>query len=145
MTLEANTILDLNGFTVTNAVDGGGTFINGTLYGEFSPAGVGVLGTQTLTPGDNAALEGSYILDVTENGDCDQLVIGGDVDISALQLQVVDLEKLSRRKSYAIAVISGEAQGLFAPGNLPNEKWIIKRAEGVVWLLYSDGLQLIIR
>jgi autotransporter-associated beta strand protein len=145
VTLAEGTILDLNGFTATNAVAGAGTFINGALYGEFSPAGTGVIGAQTLTPGANAALAGAYILDVEESGACDQLVISGDINLSALQLQVVDPAKLNRRKSYPIAAVSGQVTGVFAPGNLPNEKWLIKNAKGTLWLLYSDGLQLIIR
>jgi|GEM_PF-2309322 len=145
VTLAAGTVLDLNGFTSTNAVDGSGTFTNGTLYGEFSPAGIGVIGTQNLILGSNAGLAGSYILDVTETGDCDQLGISGSVDLSQLQLQVVDLEKLNRSKNYTIATVTGEAQGVFSPGNLPNDKWLIRSTGNTIILFYSDGLRLLLR
>ncbi|MFA7174112.1 MAG: autotransporter-associated beta strand repeat-containing protein [Kiritimatiellia bacterium] len=144
VTLEEGTTLDLNGFTSSNVVDGAGVVVNGSLSG-FSPAGENVIGTQVLSIGNDLTLSGTYTLDLTLEGASDQLVITGDADLSGVQLQVVDLDQLNRRKSYAVASVTGQVQALFNAGNLPDERWRLKRVNNTVLLFFADGMQLILR
>jgi autotransporter-associated beta strand protein len=142
---EAGT-LDLGAFTVTNTVSGSGPVVNGTLHTEFSPGGTPSIGTQLITIGQGALLEGVYLLDVTAEGASDTLTLNGDVDISSVALHVVDVTQLSRRKRYAVAQLSAQTTGMFSRSNLPDERWHLQRAgNGTVWLYFSDGMVFMLR
>ncbi len=140
VTLDGGTF-DLNGFTVTNRIDGCcGAVSNGTLYTEFSPAGTNAVGRQTLAVSVED-LKGTYFIDVTADGACDMLEIKGDVDISNLALRIVDLSKLSRKKVYSVATVSGATNGLFGETNLPDARWrMIAGPDGVIRVFFSDGM-----
>lgn len=146
VTLEEGGTLDLNGFSITNALSGSGTLASGTLYSEFSPGGTNVIGEQSLTLSAGASVAGSYLLDVTSDGACDMLRLHGEVDGSNVALTVVDLDKLNRRKRYAVASVSGSLPGGFGSTNLPDERWHVQAAEdGTVWVYFSDGMMVILK
>jgi len=137
--------LDLNGFTVTNMISGVGVVSNGVVETLISPAGAGVLGTNTLTFA-NATVKGSYLADVTSGGSCDRLNIQGNIDLSNLDLQIVDTNALNPDKVYTILKCSGTLTGTFKqPLNLPDRWHVTYGADGSVRLLYARGTLMWLR
>jgi autotransporter-associated beta strand protein len=131
--------LDLNGSTVTNAISGSGTLTNGTIRTILSPAGEGVVGTNTLTLAA-CALTGTYLADVTATGDCDRVEVLGNIDLSNMSLQIIDTDQLDITKKYTLLTCTGVRTGKFIPPVLPDSRWhVVYRSDGSVELLYGEG------
>jgi autotransporter-associated beta strand protein len=130
--------LDLSGYTVTNAVGGNGTLANGAVKVMLSPGGEGAVATDTLALA-SAALTGTYLADVTEEGESDRVAIQGDIDLSGLTLQIVDPERLNRRKAYTLLTCSGALSGRLTASNLPDRWHVSQRDDGTVRLVFVDG------
>ncbi len=139
--------LDLSGYTVTNLISGTGQVINGTVESVFSPAGTGVLGTNTVALSfTGATLRGKYLVDVTLAGESDLLNVQGNIDLTNLDLQVVDTAKLNTDKVYTIMTCSGVRTGKFNPVNLPDARWhVIYRPDGSVQLRFVGGTLMWLR
>lgn len=87
---EADGVIDFGNTAQTvGGIGGVGTFANlSTLIvnGDIEPAGTNAVGTLTL---DLAELDsGRLVIDVDEDGNCDKLVVNGDVDLSSMDLYV---------------------------------------------------------
>jgi autotransporter-associated beta strand protein len=137
--------LDLNGFTVTNAISGSGTVSNGTVVTVISPAGAGVIGTSTVSM-KSASLQGTYRADVTANGASDHLTIQGSVNLSGLSLEIVDPDQLNRSKVYTIATVTGTPTGTLAVANLPDRRWhLFTGSDGKIKLVFVDGTLIYLR
>ncbi len=132
--------LDLNGYTVTNALSGTGLITNGTVRAVLSPAGAGAVGTDAFTLA-SASLSGvSYVADVTAAGDSDLVSVQGDINLSGMTLQIVDPSRLSRGKRYTLLTCAGTRSGTFASTNLPDSRWhVVYLAGGTVQLIFVDG------
>ena len=144
ITLAGGT-LDLSGYTITNAISGFGMVSNGTLATVFSPAGAGTIGTNALAA-SNLTLKGTYVADVTAGGDSDLLNIQGDIDLSTLDLQIVNTSALNRGKTYTILTCSGTRTGAFKSANLPDSRWhVVYGADGKVRLVFVNGTLLRLR
>lgn len=137
--------LNLNGFTVTNTVTGNGTVTNGTLVTVLSPAGEGVVGTESLSV-RAASIQGLYLADATLAGGCDRVDVLGDIDLSGIDLQIVDTDQLDRARQYLIMTCTGARTGAFKSANLPDSRWhVVYQADGNVILLYVDGTILMLK
>ena len=135
----AGGVLDLSGYTVTNTVSGNGTVSNGTLVAAISPAGVYALGTDTLTL-KAATLQGTYWADVTPAGASDLVAVQGDINLSGLTLQLVDMDQLNRQQTYTILTCSGTRTGAFSATNLPDSRWhVVYGSDGSAKLIFFDG------
>lgn len=144
ITLAGGT-LDLNGFTITNVISGTGLVTNGTVVMDFSPAGAGVIGTNTFALA-SATVKGTYIADVTPDGHSDLLNIQGSIDLSNLDLQIVDTDALVRGKVYTILTCSGTRTGAFKSTNIADGRWhVVYRTNGSVQLLFANGTFIRIR
>jgi len=139
-------MLNLNGFTVTNRAWGNsGAVSNGTLYAEISPAGTHVVGTQTI-PLRSATLQGVYLADVTEDGLSDFLTIDGNINLSGLSLEIVDVDQLRRSQIYTIGTITGTQTGKFGATNLTDSRWHVRyEADGTLKLTFVDGSIMMLR
>jgi hypothetical protein len=135
--------LDLGGYTVTNTISGVGGLTNGTLETVISPAGEGIVGTETLAL-SGVQLRGRYIVDVTAAGACDLLQVQGGVDVSGMTVELVAPELLDTTKEYTLATVSGALSGRFALTNAP-ENWHLAYVGGEVKLIYSRGTVLLMR
>ena len=145
ITLAGGT-LDLNGYTITNAISGSGTVSNGTFLTTLSPNGPGVLGTNTLTLGNATVVKGVYEADVTADGRCDRINVQGNIDLSNLDLQIVDPSALDRSKVYTILSCTGTRTGTFKSTNLPDSRWhVLYRSDGSVQLLFAGGTLIRLR
>jgi autotransporter-associated beta strand protein len=137
--------LDLNGYTVTNAVGGTGTLLNGTLQSELSPAGAGAVGTNTLTL-TSATLQGSYLADVTTAGDSDLVAVNGDINLTGLVLEIVDPDQIDRHHPYTVLTCTGTLSGDLVAVNLPDIRWhVFTLADGTVRLMFVDGTLIKVR
>ncbi len=137
--------LDLNGFTVTNAVTGNGIITNGTLLAEISPAGTNVIGTDTFTL-KSSTLKGTYLADVAADGSSDLLSVQGNLDLSNLTLQLVNPALLNSSLTYTIVSGTGSRTGTFVSANLPDSRWhVLCGADGTVKLVYVDGTLIMLK
>jgi autotransporter-associated beta strand protein len=135
----AGGVLNLNGYTVTNAISGTGQITNGVVETVLSPGGEGTLGTNTLILA-NATLSGTYLADVTASGACDLVAIQGDIDLSKLALQIVDTGALDIHACYTLLTCSGTRTGAFKSTNLTDSRWhLVYRGDGQVQLLFVKG------
>ncbi len=131
--------LDLNGFTVTNTLSGSGLVTNGTLQTVFSPAGEGVIGTDTLAL-KSVTVQGTYRADVTAAGASDLVTVQGNINLSNFALQIVDTAKLDRRQQYTILACTGTRTGTFSSTNLPDSRWhVLNLTDGTVKLIFANG------
>ena len=137
-------VLDLSGFSVTNTVSGSGIVSNGTVVAVFSPAGEGVIGTDTPTL-KNASVSGTYIADVAADGTSDLLAVQGSLDLTGLTLQIVDQEELAKQKSYTLLTCTGTCSGTFASTNLTDKRWHITLRNNTVNLVFVDGAVMLLR
>ena len=137
-------VLDLSGFSVTNTVSGSGIVSNGTVVAVFSPAGEGVIGTDTPTL-KNASVSGTYIADVATDGTSDLLAVQGSLDLTGLTLQIVDQEELAKQKSYTLLTCTGTCSGTFASTNLTDKRWHITLRNNTVNLVFVDGAVMLLR
>ena len=142
----ADGTLDLNGYTVTNAVAGAGTIANGTMQVALSPSGAGVVGTDTITLASATLSGSSYLADVTAEGDCDLVSVLGDMDLDGMTLLIVDPNRLERHKKYTLIYCSGLLTGALTAVNLPDARWhVVSLADGSVKLIFIDGMMIKIR
>jgi autotransporter-associated beta strand protein len=74
--------------------------------GVYSPGNEGVI--TNLSYPCAMTFRGTYKVDVTTSGACDTLAVNGDLDVSGLIVDVVDLEQLSLKKEYTIITYTGE-------------------------------------
>jgi len=145
VTLAGGT-LDLNGYTVTNAVNGTGTLANGSLRTVLSPAGEGALGSDTVTLSSATLAGGTYLADVSPSGTSDHVTVNGNIDLSGFDLVFVDPDQLDRHQIYTLLTCSGTRTGTFASNNLPSSRWhLVYRANGDVQLLYAGGTLIRLR
>ncbi len=131
LAIVSGSVLDLGGFAQTvGDLSGAGLVTNGVLTadGTIAPGGASVIGTLTLS--DMPVLTGTLLVDAAQDGSCDLLAVHGALDISGLDLQVADLNQLSRSHSYVIASCApGMLAGTFASSNIPS---------GSIWHLTYD-------
>jgi autotransporter-associated beta strand protein len=140
--IAAGAILDLAGITQTLAsLSGSGTVSNGTLAvtGDITPGGDGTVGTLTVADG-NVLGPGTLRIDVTTGGDCDRLIVKGDIDLSNLSLVVANPNALVRNKTYTFLTCSGTRTGTFKSVTVPDSRWhVIYRSDGTLQLLFVGG------
>jgi len=141
VTLNEGAVLDLGGGVQTLAgLSGSGVVSNGTLSvtGEITPGG-GTVGTLTVANG-NVLGSGTLRIDVAGNGDCDRLVVVGDIDLSNLNLAITNPDALDRSKTYIILTCAGTRTGTFNAVTGPGSRWhAVLRTDGSVQLLFSGG------
>jgi autotransporter-associated beta strand protein len=139
--------LDLGGFTVSNLVSGSGTVSNGTFSTTLSPNGPGVLGTNTLALGSATTVKGTYVADVTASGRCDRLNIQGNIDLSNLDLRIVDANLLDPAKVYTIMSCTGTVSGRLTIKNVGlDSRWhVVNRPDGSVQLRFTNGTFMFMR
>ncbi len=141
--IAAGATLDLNGTSqALSGLRGSGLVTNGTLVvqGVIAPGGTNVIGTLTLTAA--TSLSGSLLVDTAMNGASDLLQVQGSLDLSALTLQVQDVNQLGGREPYLIATCSpGGLTGRFASTNLGSKRAVsYDYLNGRVMLLISGTL-----
>ena len=149
VTVAAGATLDLNGQAQTLAgIAGGGSVIGGSLTvtnGIVAPGGLSSVGTLTLS--NTPALSGTLLIDTRTDGTCDLLSVTGNLDISALALQIADTAQMSGF-SYTIATCTGALTGSFASTNL-TKAWSVRydrtSGAGKVILLHKLGTLLSIK
>ncbi|HNX34712.1 MAG TPA: autotransporter-associated beta strand repeat-containing protein [Kiritimatiellia bacterium] len=144
--------LDLGGMTLTNAVNTTGALTggvtNGTFQTVFSPAGEYRIGTQSyaLNVRTSGVLRGTYLFDADANGACDVLAVQGNIDLSNMDLEILDLFSLDTRYPYTILTCTGTRTGTFNSANLPDDRWQLKyQPDGSVKLVYVCGTILLLR
>ncbi len=120
VTVDAGTILDLNGHAQTLAnLYGYGLVTNGalTVTGALAPGGTNEIGTLTLAT--IPTLSGTLLIDVKTDGSCDLLQVQGTLNLVNLDLQIQDLGQLGFGKEYVIARFTpGSLTGRFQSDNL---------------------------
>lgn len=139
--LAAGATLDLGGMSQTLAnLRGSGTVINGSLAvsSTIAPGGTNVIGTLTIAT--SSVLTGTLLVDVSTDGTSDRLVVQGDVNLSALNLDVANPGQLDRSKQYALVTCSGTRTGTFASITGPDSRWKVSyRDDGNMILVYNSG------
>ena len=85
---------------------------------------------------------GSLVFDADASGELGAVTLGGDVNLSLLNLSFGDLSGLANGK-HAFFTVTGKATGepVITP---PRRKWLVERA-GNVWSLVNKGLMLLFR
>jgi hypothetical protein len=73
--------------------------------GAYSPVGDGVI-TNLHYP-CALTLRGTYKVDVTTAGECDTMAVNGNLDVSGLIVDVVDVDQISLKKEYTILTYTG--------------------------------------
>ncbi len=133
--------LDLGGSQQTLAgLSGSGTVSNGTLAvtGTIAPGGTNVIGTLTLAA--STTLAGTLLADVSANGDSDQLVVQGSLNLSSLSLVIANPAQLDRHQQYTVLACTGTRTGVFAAVTIPDPRWhVVYLSNGAVKLIFSDG------
>jgi autotransporter-associated beta strand protein len=139
--------LDLNGYTVTNAVSGSGTLLSGTLQTDFSPAGAGVVGTNTFTLTGGATLRATaYLADADAQGNSDRVDVSGNIDLTGATLTLVDPNRLDRHQQYTLLTCTGTLAGKMTATNLPDSRWhLAYQTDGTVKLMFVDGTLIKVR
>jgi autotransporter-associated beta strand protein len=140
--LVSGATLDLNGQAQTLAsIAGSGSVIGGnlTVTGSIAPGGVNTVGM--LTFANTPALSGTLLVDTRTNGTCDLLSVTGNLDVSALALQVADTAQM-RGYAYTIATCTGDLTGSFLATNL-TRAWVVRYTRtpgaGQVQLMHKVG------
>jgi len=154
--LDVSTVLHVAGGAVVDfdlgvqtlaGLSGSGVVTNGTLTvtGDIAPGGEGTVGTLTVAA-DALALSGRLLVDVTSGGDCDRLVVAGDLDLSALSLEIVNAGALDRYKTYTLMTVGGTRTGTFASVTLDDPKWYVSyKDDGSVQLIFPTGTVILMR
>lgn len=139
--IAAGAVLDLDTFTQTFAnLSGSGIVSNGTLAvtGTIKPGGSGTIGT--LTVANSAGITGKLVVDMAKSGDCDKLVIAGNVTLANLSLEISNTSELDTSKTYTVATVTGTRTGAFSSVTVPDSRWhVIYRANGAVQLIFANG------
>ncbi len=139
----ADASLSLGGGSTTfAALTGNGTLLNGelTLTDGLYPGDDENIGT--LCVADTASVTGTLHVKTNLEGESDKLVVEGPCDLSALSLEVEDLNALSPGKVYTI-IEATSIQGSFAASNLSGTRWIATAHDGVVKLMTGGTLMLL--
>ena len=141
--IAASATLDLNGTAQTlSGISGSGLVTNGTLavQGVIAPGGTNAIGTLTLAA--TTSLSGTLLVDTALNGASDLLQVRGNLNLSALTLQVQDVNQLGGRDPYLIATCApGGLTGRFAATNLGNKRAVsYDNVSGRVMLIISGTL-----
>lgn len=100
--VAAGSELDLGGNAQTvTALLGTGKVKTGTLTvtDAIYPAGVGTVGTLTLT---DVAPQGRVVIDVADDGSYDKLLVNGTLDASKLTIEFADVDNLAKQKMIRI-------------------------------------------
>jgi autotransporter-associated beta strand protein len=137
-----NATFDVNGKAqALGSLGGSGTVANNallTVAGEVAPGDAGSYGTLTLAAA--CPLSGAFKVDVAATGACDRLHVAGNLDVSALALQVADVNALNKENRYVIATCTGGLSGTFISDNLP-PRWMARYdvANKQIYLVYNFG------
>ena len=135
-------VLDLAGTVQTlSSVSGNGIISNGTLAvtGIITPGGDGTVGTLTVSDG-NVSGSGTLRIDVTADGDCDRLIVDGDIDLSDLNLEIANPSALNRSKTYTVLACTGTRTGVFRSIAASDSRWhAAYRSDGSVQLFFVGG------
>jgi autotransporter-associated beta strand protein len=147
--LEAGATLDLSGSTLLSIADlfGTGTVQNGNLVitDLVSPAGNAI---GDLTFNCNLTITGKYMLNVSAV-DNDSLIVTGNLDVSAANLEVVDVPNMPK-KNYVIATATGTITGSPAgdfitwEGNPDEGKWRVKKDGNTIKLIWVGGTVILL-
>ena len=136
--------LDLNGYSVTNDLNGTGTVTDGSMHTVISPAGEGAIGSDAITL-LSATIEGEYIADVTSSGDSDFVQINGGINLNNMKFEVVDTHQLNMDHTYTVMKAPGSA-GKMTALNLPDSRWhLVYHSDGTVNLAFVSGTVMIVR
>ena len=115
------------------------------MAGTVAPGGVNTVGTLTLS--NAPALSGTLLVDTRTNGTCDLLSVTGNLDVSALALQIADTAQMSGY-SYTIATCTGALTGSFTATNL-TQAWSVRYdrtpGAGKVMLIHRLGTMALIK
>jgi fibronectin-binding autotransporter adhesin len=111
LTVDAGATFNMNNknqvFSKLPVVAGDVTTGTGVLKveGAYSPVGDGVI-TNLHYP-CALTLRGTYKVDVTTAGECDTMAVNGNLDVSGLIVDVVDVDQISLKKEYTILTYTG--------------------------------------
>ncbi len=147
VTVASGALLDLGGTTQSLAgLSGLGAVSNGTLTvnGTIAPGGLGTLGTLGL-PSVSTTFSGTLHIDVSDDGTCDVLAVGGSVNLSGLVLSVDNPGQLNKTKAYTIVTCTGTRTGTFRSKNLPSGWIVLYETNGIVRIVYVGGTLIRIR
>ena len=117
--VDADGVLDLGGNSQTaTALLGTGKVKSGSLAVTEAvyPAGVGTVGTLTLT---DVPLTGRVVIDVDASGACDKLVVNGTLDASKITFELADTANLEKAKVLRICEATSIV-GKPSVANVPN-------------------------
>ncbi len=115
----------LSNATVTAAsgtrIEGVGAITNVFAWGNGVTVSAGTNGVGTLTLATTPVVSSGAVFaaNVSSNSTCAVLSVQGNLDISALTLQVADVNQLNAAYSYMVATTTGSVNGRFASKNLP--------------------------
>ena len=85
----------------------------------FRSVGTNGVGSLTLATTPVVSSGAVFVANVSSNGTCAVLSVQGNLDISAMTLQVADVNQLNAAYSYVVATTTGSVNGRFASKNLP--------------------------
>ena len=142
--IAANAVLDLGGSVQTLAgLSGSGLVTNGTLFvnGTITPGGTNTIGTLSIAA--SATLSGTLLADVATGGNCDLLVVRGNLNLSGLTLVIANPAQLNHSKQYTLVTCTGTRTGTFGSVTGPDSRWhVVYLADGTVKLVFVDGTLL---
>ncbi len=147
VSVASGALLDLGGTgQALGGLSGAGTVSNGTLAvnGTIAPGGLNTLGTLAL-PAVSATLSGTLRIDVSDDGTCDVLAVGGNVSLSGLALSVDNVGQLNPSHDYTILTCAGTRTGVFSSKNMPSGWIAVYESNGDVKLKYFGGTLIRIR
>jgi len=117
-------------------IEGTGAITNAFAWGNGVTVAAGTNGVGTLTLATTPAISSGavFVANVSSNGTCAVLRVQGNLDISAMTLQVADLNQLNAANSYVVATTTGAVTGHFQAKNLPLG-WTARNEGGSIRLL----------
>jgi len=148
--VSSNAVFDVNGKVQALAgLGGGGTVTNLaalTVTGTLTPGDAAAFGTLTLAAPPASMAGCTLAVNVSSNGACGRLHLQGDLNLSALSLNVEDTGLLDDAQSYTVATCTGTLSNTFAASNLPT-RWLIRydTAARRVYLIYNRGTVMLMR
>lgn len=147
--VASNAVFDVNGKSQTLAGLGGSGLVDNcgllAVTQEIAPGGTNAVGTLTLAAAP-ATLNGTFLVDIAEDGNCDRLHVQGDMDLTGLALTLTDTDALNNDLRYVVASSTGMLAGPFASAQLP-DRWSVKydTANLQVYLSYNSGTLIMMR
>jgi autotransporter-associated beta strand protein len=143
--VSSGAVFDVNGVVQSLAgLGGSGTVTNNaslSVAGTVAPGGTNAVGTLLLaTP---CPLSGTFRATVSSAGNCGQLRVNGNLDLSGLTVSVANSAALNKNKRYVIATYTGALTSGFSSLALPL-RWFVRydTAGRQVWLMYNPGTLL---